>query len=121
MPGNDALTNRNADSFPRVRQPQIDDAKSSVYMMPASIKSRFSQIPELLQQSDPFDVHRAIKPLLAGKKIKLERRFSNGGKTATYWVVGTMNIGRAVNIVEQKGHAGSVSIGMDIQIELELS
>ena len=89
-------------------------------MLPSTIKNRFSQIPALLQQSDPFDVHRAIKPLLAGKKIKLERRFSKDGKTATYWAVGTMNIGRAVNMVEQNGQQASVSIGMDIPIELEL-
>lgn len=66
---------------------------SRIYVTPASIKNRLEQVPRLLAQSEPFEINRALKPLLKGKGVVLEKRPDDRGKEV-YWASGAANFGR---------------------------
>jgi hypothetical protein len=92
--------------------------QTSLYITPTAIKQRFGEIPNLLLRSEPFQVNRALKPLLLGKGIQLEKRVE-GDKTC-YWATGTLNLGRAMALADQTGPLGNEGIAYEIPLVLKL-
>ena len=95
--------------------------QSEVYVTPTAIKRRFAQMPKLLQESEPFEVNRAIKPLVGKAGITLVKRpDENDKKKVVYWAVGVLNISKAMSLVDQTGTMGAGGIGLEVPLELKL-
>ena len=75
---------------------------------------RFEEIPKLLHQSQQFEVNRALRPILGKGGIKLEWRGS------CYWAIGSINIGRAMRLVENENAMDAATVSMEVPIELDL-
>ena len=75
---------------------------------------RFAEIPKLLHQSQPFEVNRALKPILGKGGIKLEWRGSS------YWATGVINVGKAMGLVNNENAMDAATVNLEVPIELEL-
>lgn len=93
--------------------------QSEIYVTPGTIKMRLAEVPDLLQQSQPFEVNRALKPLIGKGGIKLVRRPGKDGKEC-YWTVGSINIGKAMGLVQNESAMDAGSVNLEVPVELEL-
>lgn len=93
---------------------------SEVYFTPGMVKMRFAEIPKLLHQSQPFEVNRALKPLIGKIGLTLTWRASSKGGDC-YWLEGSINIGKAMGLARSDTTVDAGSVNHEIQVEIELS
>lgn len=93
--------------------------QNEIYITPSVIKSRFAEIPELLRTSKPFEVHKALRPLLGKDGIKLIYKAEADGK-GEHWAEGSLNLGKALTFVESLGYGDSASIKHEIPFSIRL-
>lgn len=93
--------------------------QNEIYIMPSVIKSRFAEIPELLRTSKPFEVHKALRPLLGKDGIRLVYRAGAHGK-GEHWAEGALNLGKALTFIESLGYGDSASIKHEIPFSILL-
>ena len=91
--------------------------QSSIYVTPTAIKMRFAEIPNLLQHSEPFELNKALKPLFGAKGVRLERRPGGINNKGVYWIAGTLNLGKAMNMAPVQSMESAI---VDLQIPIEL-
>jgi hypothetical protein len=90
--------------------------RSEVYMTAAAIKCRLADVPNLLLKASPFEVNRALKPLISGPKgIRLVRcvKFD---QSEGYRVVGSFNFGKVLGLTGRNPD----SLSLDLPMEVEL-
>ncbi len=90
---------------------------SEVYITPAVIKKRFQEIPELLRTSKPFELNKALRGIVGKTGIKLSYHAIEN-KKGEYWARGSLNIGRALLMVEDLGYGDSASIRHEVAFEI---
>ena len=93
--------------------------QNEIYITPSVIKNRFGEIPGLLRLSKPFEVHKALRPLLGKEGIKLLYKAEADGK-GEHWAEGSLNLGRALTFVESLGYGDSASIRHEIPFLIKL-
>lgn len=93
--------------------------QNEIYITPSVIKSRFEEIPQLLRTSKPFEVHKALRPLLGKDGIKLIYKVDSDGK-GEYWAEGSFNLGKALTFVESLGYGDSASIKHEMPFSIRL-
>jgi hypothetical protein len=91
--------------------------QNEIYITPSVIKSRFAEIPELLRTSKPFEVHKALRPLLGKDGIKLIFKTNEHG-SGEHWAIGSLNLGRALTFVESLGYGDSASIRHEVSFSI---
>ena len=92
---------------------------SEVYITPAVIKNRFKEIPELLRTSQPFEINKALRPIIGKAGIKLKYKTGDEGK-GEFWAEGSFNIGRAVTMVNNLGYGDSAAINLEVPFSIRL-
>jgi hypothetical protein len=93
---------------------------SEIYITPLTIRKRFEEIPRLLQQAEPFEVNRTLKPLLIGKNgIRLIIRKEGTGEEC-YWAVGSVDIGKMMRLASNENQTALDGVAMSIPLELKL-
>ena len=93
--------------------------QNEIYITPAVIKSRFEEIPQLLRSSKPFEVHKALRPLLGKDGIRLLYKTDSDGK-GEHWAEGSLNLGKALTFVESLGYGDSASIKHEMPFSIRL-
>ena len=93
--------------------------QNEIYITPSLIKNRFEEIPNLLRTSKPFEVHKALRPLLGKDGIRLIYKNEVDGKGA-HWAEGSLNFGSALMFVESLGYGDSASIRHEIPFSIRL-
>lgn len=83
------------------------------------IKSRFEEIPQLLRTSKPFEVQKALRPLLGKDGIKLIYKTDADGK-GEHWAEGSFNLGKALTFVESLGYGDSAAIKQEMPFSIRL-
>ena len=83
------------------------------------IKNRFEEIPNLLRTSRPFEVHKALRPLLGKDGIKLIYK-ADADEKGEHWAEGSFNLGKALTFVESLGYGDSASIKHEVPFSIRL-
>ena len=102
--------------------------KNQVYVTPGAIRSRMAALPTLLQQAGPFEVQRALKPLLAGCSVRLEGRDKaqrgevgkSKAKKQSLWLVGSINLGRLLSHTAAGELGAAERASAEVRIEMRL-
>ncbi len=93
--------------------------QKQIYITPLVIKERFQGIPELLRTSQPFEINKALRPLLGKQGIKILHKISDDPK-GTHWAEGSLNLGKALTLVKGLGYGDSASIKHEIPFMIQL-
>lgn len=93
--------------------------QKQIYITPSVIKERFKEIPELLRTSQPFEINKALRPLLGKQGIKILYKTSADPK-GEHWAEGALNLGKALTLVKGLGYGDSASIKHEIPFSIQL-
>lgn len=72
-----------------------------------------------LLAGEPFEVNRALKPLMAGKGVRMERRPDADGKDIL-WAVGSMNLGKILGCAVDSDGIQTDGINVEVSLEIRL-
>ena len=90
------------------------------YVTPSAIIARLREVPNLLRTKKPFEVNKALKPLIGKEGLKLVRT-ANSEKREVFKILGTMNLGRALSQEDGALHDLSMNpISLEVKVDLLL-